>query len=487
MPVGGTTTPRAVVGTVGMFIIDSFQYLDDVDPSATGDASSAIPANHPPPAPLASPPRQEERRDADQAGGGGTFFAVGARVWLPPHAVRMVIDDGGDIPPSMRVALDNFADPDHLGAGPWLWRRRPDGRGTTRALNTYAGEHRGFEYLSPKLRLNPIDLVDDASTPPSLPAYLHAVCSPRRLLEMASQACAIADPAPPPFIVWEPIPDSAIPENLPTLLDAMRHVAVVSPNHEEAAACLLDWGADRLQSQLDDAGACPDNAARRKWILDVLALGLWTQYHRAHPQPPRHLCSAETAGAHSSALHAPACPVVVVRAAALGSCFVTCELSGPGEALHRPCSGWVDAYHTSAMQDKVVDVTGAGNAFMGGLAAHLASHLPHPTLPIPATVAHAALLRAAVSASFVVEQRGMPLVRRATDNYDHGGGDGDGDGDRWSTGGVGYGGDKDALGDRASSDLLWNGDRPERRLLEMERRGGHSGPMGIREEGRRAR
>lgn len=53
----------------------------------------------------------------------------------------------------------------------------------------------------------------------------------------------------------------------------------------------------------------------------------------------------------------------IVRAGALGACYV--ESAEPGKV------NWVPAYWSSDDQHKVVDPTGAGNGFMGGLAAAL--------------------------------------------------------------------------------------------------------------------
>jgi len=80
---------------------------------------------------------------------------------------------------------------------------------------------------------------------------------------------------------------------------------------------------------------------------------------------------------------------------------------------------WVDAYWSDNKAHRVVDVTGAGNAFLGGLAAGLA--LTNENL-------YEAMLYATVSASFVIEQQGLPSF---------------------------------------SEDSLWNNDTPQRRLANL--------------------
>jgi sugar/nucleoside kinase (ribokinase family) len=54
---------------------------------------------------------------------------------------------------------------------------------------------------------------------------------------------------------------------------------------------------------------------------------------------------------------------VVIRAGALGACYA---LSSSPQSVH-----WVPAYWTGSEIDQVVDVTGAGNGFLGGLCAGL--------------------------------------------------------------------------------------------------------------------
>lgn len=54
---------------------------------------------------------------------------------------------------------------------------------------------------------------------------------------------------------------------------------------------------------------------------------------------------------------------VVIRAGAMGACYA---LSTSPQTVH-----WVPAYWSSDQSDQVVDVTGAGNGFLGGLCAGL--------------------------------------------------------------------------------------------------------------------
>jgi sugar/nucleoside kinase (ribokinase family) len=68
-----------------------------------------------------------------------------------------------------------------------------------------------------------------------------------------------------------------------------------------------------------------------------------------------------------SARAAPNTGCVLVRSAELGAYVVT-RPPGEKQGYH---GRWVDAYWTKDDEAKVVDVTGAGNSFLGGVAAAL--------------------------------------------------------------------------------------------------------------------
>lgn len=81
---------------------------------------------------------------------------------------------------------------------------------------------------------------------------------------------------------------------------------------------------------------------------------------------------------------------------------------------------WIPAYFGPDDSDHVVDVTGAGNAFLGGLVAGLS--LTHDDLvegelhnidawsPRNSSQSLVASLYAAVSASYTIEQKGLPRL-----------------------------------------------------------------------------
>jgi len=107
---------------------------------------------------------------------------------------------------------------------------------------------------------------------------------------------------------------------------------------------------------------------------------------------------------------------VIIRCGEVGA-FIACR-SQPGK--------WIDPYWRT--DEHVVDATGAGNSFLGGLAAGLA---------LKDGDVYEAALFATVSASYTIEQLGLPRITRP------------------------------------SSDVLneeWNGDSPWSRLQELKAR-----------------
>lgn len=359
---------RIRLGTMGMFIIDSFRFLDPIDGRDLGTKGLK-----------------------EQIGGGGCYFAIGARMWLKPSQIQMIVDRGFDWNPQHQQALDRYDQTSDATSrrSMWYFRTRPDG--TTKALNLYSGGQRGFEYLSPKIRLNPIDLLQcSPSTPPRLPDWIHLICSPQRALEAFEDMRSRCNENGQPFpqIIYEPIPDSCVPENLPDCMTALRSVAVFSPNHEEAAS-LLSF-APELEARLKATSTNKENELC-SFIEHKLAAGfarLWAELHR-----------------DDKGLAEPG-PIICIR-------------SGPfGSIVGRVESGFtrVPAWHSSSTMaidhhsDKVVDVTGAGNAFLGGFAAHLIRTEYESGVPDPINLVQAAM-HGAVSASLVIEQLGLPDYR----------------------------------------------------------------------------
>ncbi|KAJ7095176.1 Ribokinase-like protein [Mycena belliarum] len=322
--------------TLGMFIIDEFSILDEN-------------GNH------------TTRTLAPQIGGGGTYASIGARVWLPPSQVGMIIDKGSDFPSSMESRLAEFGDE------MWVYRNQPVG--TTRAINTYRGDSRSFDYITPRIRITPKDL---EGTRLEKPTTLHFICSPSRASAIMSEVQEI--PAWNPTVIYEPIPDRCVPDELDPLVKVLPQVHILSPNAEEALGL--------LSLPLPPSRDLIEEAARK-----FLGLGV----------------GVEGKGC------------VIIRSGSMGACV----------AKRDEAPRWIPAFWTSKDADRIVDVTGAGNSFLGGLAAGLL---------LENGDVYQATFYASVAASFIIEQAGLPIV---------------------------------AVTDGSTR---WNGDNPERRLNELRTR-----------------
>lgn len=360
---------------MGMFIIDTFQFLNPVTGQDLGNKGLQ-----------------------DQIGGGGCYFAIGARVWLPPSELQMIIDRGVDWKPKDQAVLDRFnrtpfsshSSPQQSGPSMWHYRSRPDN--TTRAVNIYRGEHRGFDYLSPKIRLEPSDLLACSPTTPSkLPEWIHLICSPERALETISQVDAILAHSGDTFpsLVYEPIPDSCVFENLDDCLKTLPRLAVFSPNHEEAAQLL---GLQHRWETVLKEGAVKQIIA---FVTDELAGGFIRRLEQ------------RTSG--DSTVFGP---IICIRSGAWGSVV---GRAGAGfyhipawhAPLPNPDTSVAQQEGPDTSSTRIKDVTGAGNSFLGGFSAYLVQTDQDTTIDQVDRMKQAAM-HGAVSASLIIEQLGLP-------------------------------------------------------------------------------
>ncbi|KAK5700517.1 hypothetical protein LTR97_005034 [Elasticomyces elasticus] len=294
---------------------------------------------HPPPSANDQTPKK------DIVGGAGTYSAIGARLFLPSpttsKAVGWIIDAGTDFPADVRSTIDSWQTNVLI---------RPRDGLTTRGWNGYGdNDHRAFKYLSPKKRLTADDLTPSLLRSKSF----HLICSPERCIEMVQQiwsrrAATFGEDEARPIIIWEPVPDLCILDEFDNAVKAIKYVDVISPNHEELAA---------LFGQ-DHAGAV------NKELIE---------------QQARHL--------NNSGIGADGMGMVVVRAGKVG-----CYLATAGKNC------WLPAYHQDAT--RVIDPTGGGNGFLGGLAVGL----------VRTNDMVEAARMGSVAASYCIEQVGVPSL-----------------------------------------------------------------------------
>ena len=190
----------------------------------------------------------------------------------------------------------------------------------------------------------------------------HLICSPERCIDLVQGITSrrSSHSKDRPVFLWEPVPDLCVPEQLENCYKALEHIDIISPNHAELCGFFSESphieGSDKADRDAIDR-CCRKliNAAyERMQILKI-----------------------------------------VVRAGKDGCCVYLGNQSQ-----------WLPAYH--ADPEKVVDPTGGGNAFLGGLAtAFVRSSNPDEWARLVDGAAWGS-----VAASFAIEQVGMPVCGR---------------------------------------------------------------------------
>jgi sugar/nucleoside kinase (ribokinase family) len=194
---------------------------------------------------------------------------------------------------------------------------------------------------------------------------IHLICSPSRLYHILEDLSTLF-PQQNPLIVFEPVPDCCTPETLPELIELLPRIHVLSPN---AGELLSFFGGSRNLPGQDEDKVGDTISVEYKSTVETLALELFEKGEGT--------------------------TTVVIRCGALGSFHVS---SSEGSSSSSPSGIWLPAYHTT--QEKVVDPTGAGNAFCGALAVGLTRGVG----------VDEAVCWGNVAASFVVEQTGLPVL-----------------------------------------------------------------------------
>ncbi|ODV89094.1 hypothetical protein CANCADRAFT_32457 [Tortispora caseinolytica NRRL Y-17796] len=269
-------------------------------------------------------------------GGAGTFTIIGGRIIGGPNSTTWIVDCGSDFDPHIRSQLDDL----ELNT----IYRVDQTRLTTKGLNVYGpGEHRSFEYLTPKKRLTSRDLIGTGII--QSVTGIHLICGAQRLKDNVLDLERNGN-----FLYfWEPVPDLFIESERDRTLKILNElpITVVSPNMNE--------------------------------------LGQFYGKKVSEDQPDWRDVAIELVNQLYSDTNVP----VVIRCGRNGAIL---------REEHSMCH--VPAYHYSS-SEKVIDPTGAGNAFMGGLAAAY----------IQTRDLRYSVCCGSVAASYVVEQIGIPTYR----------------------------------------------------------------------------
>ncbi|KAI0541101.1 Ribokinase-like protein [Xylaria digitata] len=405
--------------TLGMFIIDEIEYLSPTPPVK------------------------------DILGGAGTYSALGARLLSPPPlsgSVGWVVDKGSDFPPDLEDVIMSW--------GTSVLLRETPERVTTRGWNGYdEHQNRAFRYTTPKKRLTAEDL-----TPELLASRtFHLICSPTRCRELVleikdkradlpasvsnglvgEKAAGGGDDTagnhlPKPIFIWEPVPDLCTPDELLNCTNVLPLIDVMSPNHAELAGFMGDDGLDPETGEISTRAverACEQllgSMPLQSFSIVVRAGEKGCYLARNGGRKRTHKHKSKTKGKKPSALlHGGLRPDTDMEALFAGL-LQDSEGSIAREEIEVDpgIERWIPAFHTKTYQEddnntvndeeggegetpqdkkkkaKVVDPTGGGNTFLGGLAVALAR----------GKGLEEAAAWGSVAASFAIEQVGVPTL-----------------------------------------------------------------------------
>lgn len=378
------------------------------------------------------PPRPAEK---DVLGGAGSYGALGARLFSPAptqsKSVGWIVDQGSDFPPAITTLIDSWTTSALI--------RHDPSRLTTRGWNGYVddNETRAFRYSTPKKRLTASDL---SGTPLLQARTFHIICSPSRCRELVTELLTLRkEEAPPddpedgegggytrPLVIWEPVPDLCTPDELLNLTNCLPLVDVCSPNHSELASFMGDSGLDAETGEI----SCAAVERSCEQLLGSMPLSSFTLVVRAGEKgcyvaknggrrKNKAAASGKEKGAkrrrkeigHHGGLH-PDTDMMSLFAGLLQQSGD--DAADDGEKTYSfireedneveidpGLDRWIPAYWTKEDADKVVDPTGGGNTFLGGLAVALARGKSMDE----------AACWGSVAASFAIEQVGMPQLK----------------------------------------------------------------------------
>ncbi|KAF6825191.1 PfkB family carbohydrate kinase [Colletotrichum musicola] len=372
--------PRIDFVTLGMFIIDEIHFL-------------------PPKAPV-----------HDILGGAGSYGALGARLFSPPpdtSSVGWIVDKGSDFPHSLTDLINTW----NTTA---VYREDPQ-RLTTRGWNGYeTAEKRAFRYTTPKKRLTAEDLTPHLL----LSRSYHLICSPVRCRDLVADITAARKRVCPPelytkpIFIWEPVPDLCTPDELLNCTNTLPLVDICSPNHSELAGFMGDDGLD------PETGEVSKSTIERscEQLLASMPLQSFTLVVRAGDKGcyvarnggrKRQTSTRDGAGSKrrkKDYTRGGLQPDTDIEALFAGL------LQDDDGAIIREEIGidagteqWIPAVHQD--RAKVVDPTGGGNTFLGGLAVALARGMG----------VEEAAVWGSIAASFAIEQVGFPELGRDAD------------------------------------------------------------------------
>ncbi|KAI1756953.1 Ribokinase-like protein [Xylaria castorea] len=417
--------------TLGMFIIDDIEYL--------------------PPTPPVK----------DILGGAGTYSALGARLLSPPPrsgSVGWIVDKGSDFPPDLETLIMSWGTsvllretPERLTTRGWngydehqnraFRYLTPKKRLTAEDLTPKLLASRTFHLICSPTRCRELVLeIKDkrADLPASVlhgPEEVHGGGDGEQGKKESNVDDTAGNHLPRPIFIWEPVPDLCTPDELLNCTNVLPLIDVMSPNHAELAGFMGDDGLDL------ETGDISTRAIERscEQLLASMPLQSFSIVVRAgekgcylarnggrkRTNKPKSKAKGPKGKKPSALLHGGLSHDTDMEALFAGL-LQDAEGSIAREEIEVDpgVERWIPAFHSVSyekndnepLQDgdrteerieeekrrkgKVIDPTGGGNTFLGGLAAALAR----------GKNLEEAAAWGSVAASFAIEQVGMPTL-----------------------------------------------------------------------------
>ncbi|KAG5951992.1 hypothetical protein E4U53_001842 [Claviceps sorghi] len=215
-----------------------------------------------------------------------------------------------------------------------------------------------------------------------------------------------------PLFIWEPVPDLCVPDELSNCLNALQLVDICSPNHAELAGFMGDDGLDPETGEVSARSverACDKlltSMPLHSYALVVRAGEKGCYVARNGGRKRRDKLGNPTEN-RKAYIHGGPQTETDMEALCAGFAQDNDGATAREETEIDPGIGtWVPAYHQDKL--KVVDVTGGGNAFLGGLSVGLAR----------GKRLEDAVAWGSIAASFAIEQVGMPHLQIDADGVE---------------------------------------------------------------------
>lgn len=312
-----------------------------------------------------------------------------------------IVDKGSDFPSELSKIIDSW--------DTGVVVRQDYTRLTTRGWNGYvgSGDKRLFEYKTPKKRIAAEDITPDLLMSKSF----HLICSPNRCQELVagitSRRKAAATPQASytrPLFVWEPVPDLCTPDELLNCTNTLRLIDICSPNHLELAGFMGDSSLDPDNGEVSTERverACEQLLASMPLqsyalVIRAGAKGCYIARNGGRKRRPHNNKPSQSRKTHGHGGLQPDTDMEVLLAGLLQDDDGT--VAREEIELDPGLEQWIPAYHRDS--SRVIDPTGGGNAFLGGLSVALAR----------GEKLEDAAAWGSVAASFAIEQVGMPSL-----------------------------------------------------------------------------